>query len=188
MKLKIILGIIIVIVAILGVAAVFSGEFNIVDTTIVEKVVEDDIPITEEIDVAPVVEEVIDVDLNCMGTAQCFAGTVSRVIDGDTIVVNDESIRFSLSTAPELQGFGGMDSKNFIETICPIGSTVLVDEDDGQVLGSYGRIIAQVNCNDVILNQELLDASLGHLEERFCDSSEFANTSWAEKHGCPAGN
>ena len=34
------------------------------------------------------------------------------------------------------------------------------------------------------LNEELLDANLGYLESRFCDSSEFANDSWAQKHGC----
>jgi len=140
---------------------------------------------TEDIeDVTPVVLEVIDESLDCMGTAKCFAGVVTEVIDGDTLKVNGESIRFSLASAPELKGFGGIDSKNFIETICPVGSTVIVDEDDGQVLGSYGRIIGLVYCNDVILNQEILDVNLGYLEERFCDSSEFSTTTWAIKYGC----
>jgi len=140
---------------------------------------------TENIeDVTPVVLEVIDESLDCMGTAKCFAGVVTEVIDGDTLKVNGESIRFSLASAPELKGFGGIDSKNFIETICPVGSTVIVDEDDGQVLGSYGRIIGLVYCNDVILNQEILDVNLGYLEERFCDSSEFSTTTWAIKYGC----
>jgi hypothetical protein len=26
------------------------------------------------------------------------------------------------------------------------------------------------------------------LEERFCDSSEFEVTTWAQKHGCSSGN
>jgi len=140
---------------------------------------------TEEIDdVTSVVLEVIDDTLDCMGTAKCFAGVVTEVIDGDTLKVNGESIRFSLASAPELKGFGGIESKNFIETICPVGSTVTIDEDDGQVLGSYGRIIAVIYCNDANLNSELLDANLGYLEERFCDSSEFSTTTWAVKHGC----
>jgi len=140
---------------------------------------------TEKIDdVTSVVLEVIDDTLDCMGTAKCFEGVVTEVIDGDTIKVNGESIRFSLASAPELKGFGGIDSKNFIETICPVGSTVTIDEDDGQVLGSYGRIIAVIYCNDVNLNSELLDANLGYLEDRFCDSSEFSTTTWAVKHGC----
>jgi hypothetical protein len=36
-----------------------------------------------------------------------------------------------------------------------------------------------IYCNGVNLNSELLDAGLGFLEERFCDSSEFAKESWA---------
>ena len=36
----------------------------------------------------------------------------------------------------------------------------------------------------MILNKELLDANLGYLDSRFCDSSEFASDSWAQKHGC----
>ena len=89
-----------------------------------------------------------------------------------------------MASAPELNGFGGKESQNFIQTICPVGSQVLVDEDDGYTKGSFGRIIGVVYCNDMNLNEELLDANLGYLESRFCDSSEFANDSWAQKHGC----
>lgn len=140
--------------------------------------------------------EDVNASLYCTGAAKCFSGIVTKVIDGDTLKVNVESmmglivlessktIRFSLSSSPELEEFGGIDSKNFIETLCPVGSTVVVDEDDGQMSGSFGRIIGLVYCNDVILNKELLDANLGYLEKRFCDSSEFSNTKWALKHGC----
>jgi len=120
----------------------------------------------------------------CAGTARCITGSVTKIIDGDTIHVNGESIRFSLSSAPELSGFGGVESRDFIDTICPVGSDVIVDEDDGQTGESYGRIIGVIYCNGMNLNSELLDADLGYLEERFCDSSEFANDSWAQKHGC----
>ena len=129
-----------------------------------------------------------DISMNssqdCSGTAGCIIGTVTKIIDGDTIHVDDQSARFSLATAPNLEGYGGTDSRDFIQTICPIGSDVLVDEDDGHVLGSYGRVVGMVSCNGVILNEELLDAGLGFLEVRFCDSSEFANEPWAQKHGC----
>ncbi|MBT8172572.1 MAG: thermonuclease family protein [Nitrosopumilus sp.] len=122
--------------------------------------------------------------LDCSGTAQCFEGTVTKIIDGDTIIVDGQSVRFSLSSAPELKMFEGQDSKKFIETICPVGSKVLVDEDDGQILGSYGRMVGVITCNGVNLNSELLDANLGYLQDRFCDSSEFGKESWAQKHGC----
>ena len=121
---------------------------------------------------------------NCSGNAKCITGIITKIIDGDTIHVDDQSIRFTLASAPELTGFGGADSRNFIQTICPIGTKVLVDEDDGQPPEGHSRIIGVVYCNDKILNKELLDADLGYLDSRFCDSSEFAGDSWAQKHGC----
>ena len=121
---------------------------------------------------------------NCTGTAKCMTGTVTKIMDGDTIHVDDQSVRFSLITAPNLEGYGGVDSRNFIQTICPVGSDVLVDEDDGHVLKDHARMVGMVTCNDVVLNQEILDANLAHLEVRFCSSSEFADQDWAIKHGC----
>ena len=37
----------------------------------------------------------------------------------------------------------------------PFG-VVLADEDDGQTMGSYGRVIAFVRCNGLILNEPVL--------------------------------
>ena len=176
MKPRVIIGIPISVVVVLIIASQFGGESENTDVT----------PIVS-IDVNPVLEEIAsvdDVELNCLGTAKCFTGIVTKVIDGDTLKVNGESIRFSLASAPELKGYGGVDSKNFIETICPVGSTVTVDEDDGHVIGSYGRIVGLIHCNGVNLSSELLDSTLGYLEDRFCDSSEFAELKWAQKHGC----
>ena len=121
---------------------------------------------------------------DCSGTAKCITGTVTKIIDGDTIHVNEQSVRFALISAPNLEGYGGVDSRNFIQTVCPVGSEVLIDEDDGHVLDDHARIVGMVTCNGAVLNQELLDANLGHLEIRFCSSSEFANEDWAIKHGC----
>ena len=120
----------------------------------------------------------------CSGSAKCFSGTVTKIIDGDTIHVDNQSVRFALASAPELKGFDGADSKEFIQTICPVGSEALVDEDDGQIPEGHSRIIGVVHCNDMILNQELLDSGLGYLDSRFCSSSEFGSDSWAQKHGC----
>ena len=123
-------------------------------------------------------------ELGCLGTAQCYVGTVTKIVDGDTIHVDGQSVRFSLSSASEMKEISGVESRNFIETICPVGSLAIVDEDDGQVLGSYGRLVGKITCNDVNLNSELLDANLGYLEVRFCESSEFSSEPWAVKHGC----
>ena len=129
-------------------------------------------------------EFLYDENLDCLGDAQCFEGTVEKVIDGNSLLVGDQSVRFSLSSAPQLKGYGGVDARDFLETLCPVGSDVTVDEDDGQIIGVYGRLVGVVYCDDMILNQEILDANIAYLETRFCDSSEFANTTWAIKHGC----
>lgn len=120
----------------------------------------------------------------CSGNARCFSGQVTQVIDGDTIRVNEHSIRFALASAPEIKDTGGYEAQDFMDDICPVGSEALVDEDDGQTQGSHGRIVAVIYCNGMNLNEELLDANLGHLDTEFCKDSEFAKTKWAIKHGC----
>ncbi len=139
-------------------------------------------PEIDESSLDPILEPTQSED--CSGTSRCIAGTVTKIVDGDTIHVNERSIRFALVSAPELSGYGGIESRDFIQTICPVGSSVIVDEDDSQTGGSYDRIIGVVYCNDMNLNAEVLDADLGYLENQFCDSSEFADESWAQKHGC----
>lgn len=123
-------------------------------------------------------------DDDCSGNARCFYGKVTRIIDGDTIKVDSQSIRLALSSAPELDELNGAEAREFIREICPVGSSALVDEDDLQTEGSYGRILAVIHCNGVNLNAELLDSGLGYLSSGFCDTSEFAASDWAAKHGC----
>lgn len=124
----------------------------------------------------------------CSGNAKCFSGIVTQVTDGDTINVDGIQIRFALSSAPELYDFEGEESRELIDTICPVGSNALVDEDDGQTGGSYGRIIAVIYCNDKNLNSELLDSGFGYLALEFCSKSEFASSSWVQKYGCQSIN
>lgn len=59
-----------------------------------------------------------------------------------------------------------------------------MDEDDLQTQGSYGRVIAQIHCNGVNLNESILEAGLGVISEKFCSKSEFALELWAKKFGC----
>ncbi|KAF6242189.1 calcium-binding protein [Nitrosopumilus sp. b1] len=120
----------------------------------------------------------------CSGNARCILGTVTQVIDGDTIKVDDTSIRFSLASAPELNEFGGIEARDYIASLCPVGSTALINEDDGQTEGSYERIVAVVLCNGVNLNEELLESGHGVVHTGFCGVSEFASETWAQKYGC----
>jgi micrococcal nuclease len=125
--------------------------------------------------------------INCSGDAKCITGKVTAIIDGDTVFVNGQSIRFALISAPELDNSGGIEARNYIKKICPVGSNVIVDEDDGQTTGSYGRTIAEIYCNGVSLNESILAVKLATIYTEFCSKSEFASEPWA-KQGCSAEN
>lgn len=121
----------------------------------------------------------------CSGSAGCISGTVNRIIDGDTIIVDDITIRFALASAPELSEPGGIEAKKFIENTCPVGSSVLLDVDDGQKNGSYGRTLAKIYCGEESLNEALVANGFGYIDTRFCSQSEFAKEDWA-KDSCQA--
>jgi micrococcal nuclease len=120
----------------------------------------------------------------CDGYADCFSGEVNEIIDGDTIKIAGKSIRFALVDTPEIGEYGYTLAKNFVASICPVGSIALVDEDDGQTQGSYGRMIAVVYCNGMNLNKAVLDQGYGVIDTYFCSQSEFEYHSWAQLHGC----
>ncbi len=120
----------------------------------------------------------------CSGSARCFSGKVTEINDGDTIHVDGQSIRFALINAPEYGEYGFWEAKSVIEGICPVGSTALVDEDDGQTQGSYGRILGVVFCNDKNLSEAVLDSGHASLSTGFCSASEFSSHAWAKRHGC----
>ncbi len=127
---------------------------------------------------------VINPDLylsSCKGTAKCFNGTITKIIDGDTLEVDDVRIRLVLVDAPETNEVGGTEATDFVSTICPIGSTATVDEDDWQGLDKYGRLLAVVYCGDTNINAELIDRGYATTYQYFCDDSEFGNEEWA---GC----
>ena len=129
-------------------------------------------------------EMIVETENSCAGSARCITGSVTQIIDGDTIMVDGESIRFALTSTPELHEFGGLEAREYLEVICPVGSQALVDEDDGQTQGSYGRIIGVIYCNGMNLNEEILVADLGILSSGFCSSSEFSTHAWAQRYGC----
>jgi len=125
-----------------------------------------------------------DTTQSCSGSARCISGTVTRIVDGDTIHVDGQSIRFALVSAPELHEDGGTSAKQVIEIMCPVGSKVLVDEDDGQQEGSYGRIVAVVYCDGINLNALSLDLYRVYLSSEFCYKSEFSSEDWVQEYGC----
>lgn len=113
----------------------------------------------------------------------CYETTLLRVIDGDTIKnSDDDSIHFSLVSAPKLDEKDGENSKIFLEAICPNGSKITIDEDDGQLQGSDDGIVAQVYCNGMSMNAEMIFNNYAMVDVGYCDESEFAFELWAS--GC----
>ena len=125
-----------------------------------------------------------DLQIECTGSASCFRGTVTRVVDGDTIDVNDITIRFTLVDTPERGEDGYEEATTFTARLCPVGSEAFVDEDDGQRSGSYGRMIAKVYCGAMVINEELLVSQNAIILAEHCAESEFSVEGWAKRYGC----
>lgn len=133
-----------------------------------------------------------NIDANiCKGTSTCFSGKITKVVDGDTIDVNGTRIRLSLVNTPERGQVNFAESKNLALRLCPVGSMALVDQDDGQKAGSYGRMIGEVYCkynpsnlNATSLNEQMLKSGYAEILTNFCTKSEFAHEQWVHGHGC----
>ncbi len=129
--------------------------------------------------------------------------TITEVTDGDTVDVNItdildphdgiyevyDTIRFAGVDAWELLESGGPEAKDFIENLCPVGTTIYMDIDDKahgngpyyeSYRGNYGRIIAviymKVDNNWVNLNAQLVRENHGKAISWF--SSEFNSYDW----------
>jgi endonuclease YncB( thermonuclease family) len=131
------------------------------------------------------INSTLEANKKCQGLADCFEGPVTEVIDGDTLDVNNVRIRLALVNTPEVYETGYFDARTFVMNNCGVGTKALVDEDDGQKGGSFGRMIASVYCgnNTSSLNEALLNSSKASILPEFCSNSEFASSDWAKNYG-----
>ncbi len=122
----------------------------------------------------------------CQGQADCFTGMITEIVDGDTLDVNNVRVRLSLVNTPERGESGYQEAKEFIESMCPVGSKALVDEDDGQKEGSFDRLIGLVYCGNekLLLNEHLLNEGHAQVFGDFCGVSEFSEEGWVKEFGC----
>ena len=123
-------------------------------------------------------------NIDCSGNALCIKGKITNIVNGDTIDVGDTTVKLSLIDTPQLDDIEEIEAKKFVEDICPIGSDVLVDEDDGQIQESHRAVIGKVFCQGIILNEKILENKHGQINTFLCNQSEFDDESWAEKYGC----
>jgi endonuclease YncB( thermonuclease family) len=120
----------------------------------------------------------------CSGTALCITDKVTKVVDGDTIYTKNYKIRLSLTNTPEKNQNGFSEAKSFTMNLCPVGSEIIVDQDDKQRYDTYGRLLGKVTCSGKNLNAELLENVYASISTQYCKKSEFASESWAKKFGC----
>jgi endonuclease YncB( thermonuclease family) len=125
-------------------------------------------------------------DVECLGSAGCVEGVVTRIVDGDTLYVRLNNTIYKVDLAlikvPSRTEEGFMESTAFTRDLC-LGSNVLVDP-DGMLPTSNSDVLAVVYCSSSNLNNELLDNGYAELETEQCATSEFANEPWAKGHGC----
>ncbi len=106
------------------------------------------------------------------------SGIVTKIIDGDTLDVDDKRIRLALVDTPEHGEQGYMEATQFTESLCPLRSTAYIDIDDGQPVDKYGRTVAVVYCGGNNLNAELVKNGHAEIYKRFISVSEFDPYSW----------
>lgn len=127
-----------------------------------------------------------DDEVLCSGTGLCLTEKIIRVVDGDTVYLSGGyEVRLSLVNTPERHQIGFRDASKFTAEMCPIASTVTVDQDDEQPYDAYDRLLGKVTCADKkILNAELLYAGHAEILTQYCPASEFSDESWAREFGC----
>ena len=120
----------------------------------------------------------------CTGTALCITDKITRIVDGDTISIKKYMIRLSLVNSPETNQTGFSEATSFTSNLCPVGSTIIVDQDDKQPYDKYKRLVGKVFCGDKVLNSELLYKNHATILKKYCSTSEFSGEVWAKKYGC----
>jgi endonuclease YncB( thermonuclease family) len=120
----------------------------------------------------------------CFGNTLCIKGNIKSIVDGDTIYVGTYKVRLSLANTPEKGQGGYSEAKAFTKRLCPVGSTVTIDQDDRQPFDRFKRVVGKVYCSDKVLNYELLSNGHATISKKYCKTSEFSSEGWAVKYGC----
>ena len=118
------------------------------------------------------------------GSSDTAPNQITRVIDGDTLIIDLTTIRLSLVNSPERGEPGYQEARDFTSTVCPVGSNAEFIEDSWQQTDKYGRSLGLVYCNDMFLNELLLTNGHAKISTYFCDKSEFGIEDWARAYGC----
>ena len=105
-------------------------------------------------------------------------GTVTKVVDGDTLDINGIRIRLALVDTPEMGQPGYDRAKHFVNSIC-LGKKGELDVDSGQRRGDrHGREVGVVYCDGINVNDKLMANKMAKILVEFCDITEFSNENW----------
>ena len=107
-----------------------------------------------------------------------LVGSVTKVVDGDTLDINGIRIRLALVDTPETGQPGYDRAKHFVESLC-VGKKGELDVDSGQRRGDrHGREVGVVYCDGVNVNDKLMANKMARILVEFCDITEFSNENW----------
>jgi endonuclease YncB( thermonuclease family) len=120
----------------------------------------------------------------CRGSGMCIKGTVKKIIDGDTLVIDNYTVRLSLANTPEKNQYGFREATSFTKNLCAVESLAIVDQDDGQPFDKYNRMVGKVICSGKTLNSDLLYNGHASILTKYCKKSEFSSEPWAKRFGC----
>ena len=120
----------------------------------------------------------------CLETDNCITEKITKIVDGDTLYSTNYKIRLSLTNTPEKDESGFSEATSFTASLCPVGSTITVNQDDLQPYDKYGRLLGEVFCGDKLLNSELLYNGQANILKQYCSTSEFSGENWAKEFGC----
>ena len=129
----------------------------------------------------------------CAGAARCLRATITSVASADAVMLSGGmSVRLALVSVPAPLEAGGEQARRLVASICPVGTQLVVDEDDLGASASSatfrGRIVAEAYCNGgtVSIQDVLVASGLGTVDRAQCQASEFASRPWAAG-ACGAG-
>ena len=99
-------------------------------------------------------------------------------------IINYTGTILYIINTPEKGEPGFFEATAFTSMACPVGSTILVDQDDIQPYDDYGRLLGKVFCGNQILNEILLRNGHANILTQYCITSEFSGENWAQSYGC----
>ena len=114
-------------------------------------------------------------------------GTITEVVDGDTVDISASRYRLNLIDTPERGELGFLEATNEVKRLCPRGSVVYYDDNDVTPFDKYGRHLGVIWCegNDyrMTVGEHLYSLGLAEFYYPYCGTSEAATDGWAAVHG-----